>query len=152
MEFYITPGCAIKVEPRDAIMTKVRMNWTLAEFYADGGTTRFVDRMAASLGIPSYRIKTLAVYSGSVVVDFVVEADDQVEETYEEASASLAAIQNVLVTKANDGTMDLGAPVLEIQAEVQMAQEPPAAVPTGAISSLSSLLMLAALTMSLIMF
>ena len=74
-------------------MTKVRMNWTLAEFYADGGTTRFVDRMAASLGIPSYRIKTLAVYSGSVVVDFVVEADDTVEETYEEASASLAAIQ-----------------------------------------------------------
>ena len=134
-------------------MTKVRMNWTLAEFYADGGTTRFVDRMAASLGIPSYRIKTLAVYSGSVVVDFVVEADDQVEETYEEASASLAAIQNVLVTKANDGTMDLGAPVLEIKAEVQMAQEPPPApVPTGAIASLSSLLMLAALTMSLIMF
>ena len=152
MEFYITPGCAIKVEPRDAIMTKVRMNWTLAEFYADGGTTRFVDRMAASLGIPSYRIKTLAVYSGSVVVDFVVEADDQVEETYEEASASLAAIQNVLVTKANDGTMDLGAPVLEIKAEIQMAQEPPPVVPTGAISSLSSLLMLAALTMSLIMF
>jgi len=78
-------------------MTKVRMEWTLAEFYSNGGTTRFVDRMAASLGIASHRIKTLAVYSGSVVVDFVVEADDTVEETYEEASASLAAIQTVLV-------------------------------------------------------
>ena len=55
------------------------MEWTLTEFYSNGGTTRFVDRMAASLGIPSYRIKTLAVYSGSVVVDFVVEADDTVE-------------------------------------------------------------------------
>jgi len=97
LEFYITPNCAIKIEPRDAIMTKVRMEWTLAEFYSNGGTTRFVDRMAASLGIASHRIKTLAVYSGSVVVDFVVEADDTVEETYEEASASLAAIQTVLV-------------------------------------------------------
>lgn len=27
------------------------MEWTLAEFYAEGGTTRFVDRMAAALGI-----------------------------------------------------------------------------------------------------
>ena len=134
-------------------MTKVRMEWTLSEFYSNGGTTRFVDRMAASLGIASHRIKTLAVYSGSVVVDFVVEADDTVEETYEEASASLAAIQSVLVTKANDGTMDLGAPVLEIEATVQMAQEEPAAVPTGAISSLSGVfMMLAALTVSLIMF
>ena len=49
--------------------------------------------------------------------------------------------------------MDLGAPVLEIEATVQMAQEPPAAVPEGAISSLSGVfMMLAALTMSLIMF
>ena len=31
-------------------MTKVRMEWTLAEFYGEGGTTRFVDRLAASLG------------------------------------------------------------------------------------------------------
>jgi len=49
--------------------------------------------------------------------------------------------------------MDLGAPVLEIQAEVQMAQEAPAAVPTGAISSLSGVfMMLAALTLSLMTF
>lgn len=57
-------------------MTKVRMEWTLAEFYSDGGTTRFVDRLAASLGIDSYRIKTVAVYEGSVVVDFTIEADE----------------------------------------------------------------------------
>lgn len=66
-------------------MSKVRMEWTLAEFYADGGTTRFADRMAASLGIASHRIKTLAVYEGSVAIDFVVEADDTVTQTYEEA-------------------------------------------------------------------
>merc|ERR1719479_628416 len=100
LEFYITPNCAIKIEPRDAIMTKVRMEWTLSEFYSNGGTTRFVDRMAASLGIASHRIKTLAVYSGSVVVDFVVEADDAVEETYEEAATTLAAIKTTLIQKA----------------------------------------------------
>lgn len=82
LEFYITPGCEIKVEPRDAIMTKVRMEWTLDEFYGSGGVTRFVDRLAASLGIASYRIKTVAVYEGSVIVNFYIEAEE--DETAEE--------------------------------------------------------------------
>jgi len=50
------------------------MEWTLEEFYSDGGTTRFVDRLAASLGIDRSRIKTVAVYEGSVIVDFFIEA------------------------------------------------------------------------------
>ena len=64
------------IEPKDSIMTKVRMDWTMAEFFAEGGTTRFVDRLAASLGIDSYRIKTVAVYEGSVVVDFSIDPID----------------------------------------------------------------------------
>lgn len=87
LEFYITPGCDILLEPKDAIMTKVRMDWSLAEFYSDGGTTRFVDRLAASLGIASNRIKTVAVYEGSVVVDFIIEADEG--ESAESAAETL---------------------------------------------------------------
>jgi len=56
-------------------MTKVRLEWTLKEFYADGGTTRFVDRLAASLGINANRIKTVAVYEGSVILDFEIISD-----------------------------------------------------------------------------
>jgi hypothetical protein len=89
LEFYITPGCLIELEPKDSIMTKVRMDWTLAEFYSDGGTTRFVDRLAASLGIPSYRIKTVAIYEGSVIVEFIIEADEDSDETAEESAAAL---------------------------------------------------------------
>lgn len=85
LEFYLTPGCEILVEPRDAIMTKVRLEWTLAEFYADGGVTRFVDRMAASLGISANRIKTVAVYEGSVIIDYEIMADSSLEDTDAEA-------------------------------------------------------------------
>ena len=91
LEFYIKPGCEIRIEPRDAIMTKVRMEWSLAEFYGKGGVTRFADRLAASLGINANRIKTVAVYEGSVVVDFTIEADE--DETAEEATKSLAALK-----------------------------------------------------------
>lgn len=51
LQFYLSRNCMITIEPRNAIMTRVRLEWTLEEFYADGGTTRFVDRLSASLGI-----------------------------------------------------------------------------------------------------
>ena len=51
LSFWITPGCLISIVPIDAIASSVRMDWTLSEFYADGGATTFSDRMASSLGI-----------------------------------------------------------------------------------------------------
>lgn len=117
LEFYITPGCMIVIEPRDAIVTKVRLDWTLAAFYADGGVTRFVDRVAASLGIPAYRIKTVAVYEGSVIVDFLIEAEDLTEEEAKTTTTGiqLNALKEKLVLGVQDGAFDLGAPVIGLE-------------------------------------
>lgn len=75
LEFYLTKNCTIFIEPVDSIQASVRMNWTLNQFFADGGTTKFVDRVAASLGIRATNIKVVSVYTGSVVVDFQVVED-----------------------------------------------------------------------------
>ena len=75
LEFWLEPGCEIKLEPKDSIMAKIRMDWTMNEFFADGGTTSFVDRLAASLGVPAYRIKVVSVYKGSVIVDFQIDPE-----------------------------------------------------------------------------
>ena len=64
----MTPNCMLYIVPVDAISASIRLNWTLNEFYADGGSTAFSDRMAASLGIKSYDIKVVSVYQGSVVI------------------------------------------------------------------------------------
>jgi hypothetical protein len=53
------------------------MNWTMKEFFADGGTTKFIDRIAASLGIKAANVKVVSVYQGSVVVDFQIIEDQQ---------------------------------------------------------------------------
>ena len=113
LEFYITPGCELEIKPRDAIMTKVRMEWSLAEFYSEGGTTRFVDRLAASLGIAANRIKTVAVYEGSVVVDFIIEAEEG--KSTEEAAADLSSITTSLVAQVDSGELDIGAPIMGLQ-------------------------------------
>jgi len=94
LEFYLTPGCMVEVEPIDSIMAKVRMDWTMDEYFAEGGTTSFIDRLASSLGIEAYKIKVVAIYEGSVIVDFSIAADPPIidpEMTPEEIAAAEAA-------------------------------------------------------------
>lgn len=76
LEFYITDGCILEIKPRNAIQTKVRMEWTMDEFFSGGGTTQFVDRVTASLGIHASEVKIVSVYEGSLVVNYEVLAED----------------------------------------------------------------------------
>jgi hypothetical protein len=76
LEFYITANCTLHIQPRDAIQTLVRMEWTMNEFFADGGTTTFVDRLTASLGIHASQVKIVSVYEGSLVVNYEVEPEE----------------------------------------------------------------------------
>ena len=58
------------------------MEWSMEEFFAEGGTTKFVDRLAASLGIHAADIKVVSVYEGSLVVNYEIEAEnaDQIDK------------------------------------------------------------------------
>jgi len=59
------------------------MEWTLDQFYSDGGTTKFVDRLAATLGIHAGSIKVVGVYEGSLIALYniiIEEIDGELEE------------------------------------------------------------------------
>jgi hypothetical protein len=86
LEFYITTGCFIKIKPRDAIQTMVRMEWSLTEFFSNGGTTTFADRVSSSLGIHASDIKIVSVYEGSLVINYDVTVP-------EGSTTSLAELQ-----------------------------------------------------------
>jgi len=109
LEFYLTAGCEVTVKPRDAIMSSVRMEWTMAEFYADGGIVSFTDRVAAALGIHASTIKVVAVYQGSVIVDFWIEEDDNEDEP----QTALQAAGKRLMEAFRNGAINLGAPILD---------------------------------------
>jgi len=70
LQFAITFGCTLTVTPLNAIFARVRLSWTLEEFYADGGANKFVDRLAAALDIHPSTIKVVSVYYGSVNIVF----------------------------------------------------------------------------------
>ena len=107
-EFYLTPGCTVNIRTKDSIMTSVRLNWTLEEFYADGGVTTFTDRVAAALGIHASLIKTVAVYEGSVIAVFQIVADEEKEEPLKD----LRLVHLNLMDQIKRRVIDFGAPIL----------------------------------------
>ena len=50
------------------------MEWTFDQFFDNGGTTSFIDRLAGSLGIHASTIKVVSVYEGSVTVNYELGA------------------------------------------------------------------------------
>lgn len=54
----------------------MRMDVTSAEFWASDGPTDFIDRLAAVLLIPSYRIRIVDTYEGSTVVKAQILQDE----------------------------------------------------------------------------
>lgn len=70
----------LQIAPRNAIQTMVRMEWSVDEFFNNGGTTTFVDRVAGSLGIHASTIKVVSVYEGSLVVNYDINVDDPADD------------------------------------------------------------------------
>jgi hypothetical protein len=88
----------------------VRMEWSMDEFFNNGGTTKFVDRVAGSLGIHASTIKVVSVYEGSVVLNYdIVPPDDEPD-----AQKALSKIHKKQTAKFATGKMDLGAPILDV--------------------------------------
>jgi len=85
------------------------MEWTLEQFYADGGTTTFANKLASSLGIHPSSIKVVGVYEGSLVLKYDIVVPDQDKA----AAKQLAKKQTGLYAA---GKLDLGAPVLDVAA------------------------------------
>jgi hypothetical protein len=115
LEFYLEAGCNVVIKPRNAIQSLVRMEWTMEEFFADGGTTSFEDRLTGSLGIHASSVKIVSVYEGSLIVNYEIEADE--DDTDGSALAAIAARQDEMMAS---GSIDLGAPVLAYVAKTQI--------------------------------
>jgi hypothetical protein len=87
LEFFINGECELQIQPRDAIQTKVRMEWTMDKFFAEGGTTSFIDRLCGSLGIHASTVKVVGVSPGSINVDYEITPTADEPMSLEQISA-----------------------------------------------------------------
>lgn len=125
LEFYLAPGCNITIAPVDSIRTNLRLNWTLDQFYSSGGTTKFQDRIAASLGIKVANVKIVSVYQGSVVVDFSLVED---ETGTVAKSGGIDSVSTTLTKVLTKNLVNLGAPVLSVSITKMTAAQSAATV------------------------
>lgn len=160
LEFYITAGCTLEIKPRDAIQTMVRLEWTMNEFFAGGGTTQFIDRVAGSLGIHASTIKVVSVYDGSLVINYDIEPEEDEDDTADNSTTNgtssggstggssggstqsvadkLAAIKAKQIEAFSTGSMDLGAPVSDVELAVSVAEPDPPENTTSSSNSSSN--------------
>jgi len=122
MQFMIRPGDMVVVARVDSIQVSVRMNMTTADFFAKNGQTEFVDRLAAVLGIPSYRIRVVDIRAGSTIVDFALTGNENLASkkastaNYSNAlQEELMQLNTLLLTMAQNGSLVLNAPILSIE-------------------------------------
>ena len=62
-------------------MLGIRLEFTMDEFFTEGGIVTFADRMAGVLGIHAADIKVVSVYEGSTIIEFqVLQRDEELDE------------------------------------------------------------------------
>lgn len=83
------------------------MEWTMEAFFENGGTTAFIDRLSASLGIHASTIKVVGVSSGSVDVEY------EITPTADEP-LSIEQIRAKQTDQFATGQINLGAPVSDV--------------------------------------
>ena len=83
----------------------VRMEWTFEAFFAKGGTTTFMDRLAGALGIHASSIKIVSLFRGSVVVNYEIEAT---------AEMSKEKLKQMQIEAFSKPELDLGGPLLDV--------------------------------------
>jgi len=79
----------------------------MKEFFDNGGTTTFIDRLCGSLGIHASTVKVVGVFDGSVQVDYEITPS-------KDEPLSIAQIQAKQTEKFATGQVELGAPVLDV--------------------------------------
>jgi len=113
LQFNIQPGDILTLKTTDSIQLSVRMDMTPEQFFADNGVTNFIDRLAAALNIPSYRIRVASVRRGSTIVDVNIVADSSIASA-EESKTELERLVTEVQEKTKDGTLVLNGPIISV--------------------------------------
>jgi len=85
------------------------MEWSFNDFFAKGGTTSFIDRLTASLGIHASTVKIVSVYEGSLALNYDLAPS-------KEEPLDLKALEAKQTKQFATGKVELGAPILDVAA------------------------------------
>ena len=110
-EFYLVRNCTVKLEAQDHLYGVVRLQMSLNDFFEDD----FTNKLSFALGITTDKIKIVGAKEGSTVVSFYLTSDASDSTSKQNHLRELA---DLLASKHAQGTLDLGAPILDLVTEI----------------------------------
>ena len=103
--------CQIRAETVNALMVTLRLEVSVADFFATEGHLTFIDRVSAVLSIAPYRVRIVGISEGSTVLTSFVEGEKG--KTDEETRAELNKLNEMLGKIIESGELKLGYNILE---------------------------------------
>lgn len=129
IQFVMRSEDVLTIKKVASLRLNMEMDMTLSEFYSTGGTVAFIDKLAAILKIPSYRIRVVNIREGSVIVDASITSEisllsDSTITTADEL-AELSEIQNDIDAAFESGELAdaLGVDILSYDSDVSTVEE-----------------------------
>ena len=104
--------CVLYASLANSVQVSVRYEISVSDFYSQSGTTAFIDRIAAVLGINPASIRVVQVVSGSTIVYAFIDStiQDSDEDSLEAANEEL---EGYIATLESSDVSILGAKVLD---------------------------------------
>jgi len=109
----------LKASLANSISASVRYSMTVEEFYAQDGTTAFIDKIAAVLGINPASIRVVQVVSGSSIVNCFIDSSIQDSDAASIAKAN-AELKGYIATLQKADVSILGSEVLNASYSVSL--------------------------------
>lgn len=122
IQFVMRNEKPIKVKKTSSVKINMELDMTIDDFFANDGATSFLDRFAAALNIPPWRIRIVNVKKGSVIlnIEVVPESGTLVDEI-----AELASIEEELTNLIEGGSLDdlLDVTIMYINVQVNIVED-----------------------------
>jgi len=110
-EFYIMQGCIVRLQAQEHMIGLARLQMSIDEFFSDD----FVSKLSFALGITTDQIRVVSTQTGSTIVYFQLTSS---ESTETQQRSNLVELSDMLASRHASGTLDLGAPILDLVTSV----------------------------------
>ena len=120
IQFVLRNEKPVQVRKKSSVKINLELDISIEDFFDNNGATAFVDKFAAMLNIPTYRIRIVNIRAGSTIIDFYVIPDDSAGLTQTDELNELKSLKKTVEDSANDGSLSdtLGYPILDFKSEM----------------------------------
>ena len=78
IQFVLRNQLAVQIKKISSVKINLELDINMADFFNNNGDKAFLDKFAAMLNIPSYRIRIVNVKKGSTILDIYILADEAI--------------------------------------------------------------------------